>query len=563
MFPRSNLVNIQDRLKQAQATHNMQLGEVYTIPNVGGQIIPTSQPFHSSVVDSSVAIQLSMGNPLPVEKALMERNDIWHRIIIQNGAGIDKETALKAILRTVSPADLIPVKYQVIGTDSCFLVRNCGQALDKLCKTSLIIQTEDSHMILTITLGFASIHDLKINIQPILLTGLVKRYALDKKLLNLEEFHKDADIYKQVYCPLSQSKTLGHVLRLAKSTFALLENLNLKSNEISSLSALEPAHMKTVKYLDLRHNDLIRIECLEPLKCLNILELWLDGNPLCENYSHPQQYVEAVREYCPNLLKLDGVTLNSPGLPLIFKSYIKNWQKRKLVEQFVEHFFTAYDSPDRTVLKGLYHENAWCSTTVGTPTSLSSKKCLEPFGQENRNLLIFGKNSQQLLHYGSETIIEALKSMPASQHFHKSFCSDLIFDSDEVVVITVEGLFKLANGINQILAFNRTFVLAHEEENEFKIRNDQYHVFMPSGGMDNISSNITNENPLKFQPNCFSSREKEDMIISFQEATSMKSDHCEKFLKYADWDMRKAITIFLHHYKNGSVPKDAFYTSMA
>ncbi|CAB0030544.1 unnamed protein product [Trichogramma brassicae] len=52
--------------------------------------------------------------------------------------------------------------------------------------------------------------------------------------------------------------------------------------------------------------------------------------------------------------------------------YVKNWQRKKLVEQFVEHFFTAYDSSDRTVLKGLYHENAWCSTTVGTPNSLSN-----------------------------------------------------------------------------------------------------------------------------------------------------------------------------------------------
>lgn len=231
-------------------------------------------------------------------------------------------------------------------------------------------------LILSITLGFASIHELKINIQPILLTVLTKRYDVEKRLLDLDDFHRDPDVYKTVYCPLSQYRTMAHVLKLAKTALGPFETLSLKNNELSQLTMIDSSNLKHVRYLDLRHNDILNIETLEPIKTLNIVELWLDGNPLCDNYSSPKKYIEAVREYCPQLHKLDGVQVNTAGLPMIFKSYVKNWKKRMLVDQFVQHFFSGYDYRDRIVLKGLYHDQAWYSTTVGTPTSPTSKNAL-------------------------------------------------------------------------------------------------------------------------------------------------------------------------------------------
>lgn len=523
---------------------------------MNSQMQPIQQQYPAAitpiVLDSASAMKLSMGVPtiMHQERALMARNDIWHRILILKGSHYEKETVLKSILKAVYPADLIPVKYQVVGEDSCFIARNCDRALDQLCKLSLIVQCDGKNpLVLSITLGFASIHELKINIQPILLTVLTKRYDVEKRLLDLDDFHKDPDVYKTVYCPLSQYRTMAHVLKLGKTALGPFETLYLKNNELSQLTMIDSSNLRCVKYLDLRHNDLLSIELLEPLKTLNILELWLDGNPLCDNYSSPKQYVEAVREYCPQLHKLDGVQVNTTGLPMIFKSYVKNWKKRMLVEQFVEHFFTAYDFRDRIVLRGLYHDQAWYSTTVGTPTSPTSKKCLEPFGQENRNLLIFGKNSQQLLYHGQEQILRVLRKMPPSQHLSKSFCCDLMYDTPQAVCITVEGLFKLVNIPNQVFSFNRTFILCAEEDNEYKIINDQYHVYLPVQGIDSIKYNIESEKPLPFQPTCFSPAEKDDLLIDFQEATTMSLDVCKKYLTETDWDIKKALKIFLDDYK--------------
>ncbi|XP_014218976.1 nuclear RNA export factor 2-like [Copidosoma floridanum] len=557
MMYRDTLVNL---LKPHSGQIQQQNPHVPLQQNI---IMPHSQiggsPPIPVILDSNAAMSLAMGTSMYHERSLMARNDIWHRILILRGGLYDKEVILKSILKAVNPADLIPVKYQIIGEDSCFIARNCDRALDSLCKTSLIVNCPDGNpVILSITLGFASIHDLKINIQPLLLTALKKRYDSESKKLDLTDFHRDPDVYNTVYCPLAQTKTLTHVLKLAKTAFGSIDYINLQSNELTSLMLVDTANIKSLKCMDLRDNYFLRVEALEPLKAINISEIWLDGNPMCDNYSRANQYVEAIRQYFPHMTKLDGVQISAPGMPLIFKSYVKNYQRKYLIEQFVYHFFRAYDFSDRNVLKGLYDTNAWYSTTVGTPTSPTTKRALEPFGPENRNLLIFGKNSQQLLYHGQDQILKVFKNLPPSQHIHRSLCCDLMYDSDQMIIISVEGLFKSMLALNQLFSFNRTFVLVAKEENEYKIINDQYHVNPPIQMADHFKYNLEKEVIPEYEPNCFSPSEKENLILSLQEKTTMGVETCEKYLKEANWSLKKAITNFLNHHKNGLIPKDCY-----
>lgn len=51
---------------------------------------------------------------------------------------------LKTLTSAVHPLDLIPVFYQVEGSYACFLVRNCGQALMKLCRQNLMVQNPNN-----------------------------------------------------------------------------------------------------------------------------------------------------------------------------------------------------------------------------------------------------------------------------------------------------------------------------------------------------------------------------------------------------------------------------------
>ncbi|KAG7197116.1 hypothetical protein KM043_007207 [Ampulex compressa] len=493
------------------------------------------------------------------ERSLMGRADMWHKIKILGGARYDKDYVLKSILNAVEPADLIPVKYQISEEDSFFIAKNCGAALDKLCQASLIIKnTEGDPLILVITLGFASIHDLKVNIQPMLLSALTRRYDPNKKTLNLQSFHKDSDVDKIVYCPLSRWKAFSHVLKLAKNAISTFECLNVQGNELTNISAIEHCTLSFIKHLDLRYNNLLNMETLNPLKQLTITRLWLDGNPLCENYSSPKQYIESARRYCPCLNQLDGVYVHVMNMPLVYIDYFKDEKRRTLVHKFVNHFFNLYDQMDRTFLRGLYHRNALYSMSFGIPAAIAHKTNLGQF-TASRNLLKVTDPSRRSLHlyHGQDNILMGLKKLPRSYHDKNTFVYDLMYDNGKTLAISVTGLFKKPSADAQVLAFYRTFVLLAGPENEYNILNDQYHVdFAPEGVTSNsIEVKLSYE---EFVPICFNRTEKADLLNRLQKITSLSTEWCKSYLQEAKWDLRKALSHFIKDYKSSDLPREAF-----
>jgi len=508
------------------------------------------------LLDSAIAIRIAMGAKLPHERTLMNRPDLWHKIKVIKGGQFDKDTILKGVLRAIEPHDLIPVKYQVCGEDAYFVARNCGPALEMLCKSNMIIRNaKGDAIILVVTLGFASIHDLKIHIQPLLLTVLTKRYNPNQKTLNLENFHTDPDIDKTVYCPLSQIRTSNHVLKLASTAIATFEHLNLQHNELFNISAIENSNLKTVKYLDLRHNNLLNMNALAPLKNLEITKLWLDRNPLCENYSTAKQYVESAKKYCPNLQELDGVCIVE-NMPLIYRDYFPDDKAQHFAHKFVSHFFALYDQFDRTVLRGLYHKDAFYSMSFAIPHNIAQKTGLNQYTL-NRNLLKKGPKKNTCLYYGQEDILAALSKLPRSYHDKSSFTYDVMYEDDKCVVFSVSGLFKkLTSGIT-VLSFSRTFILLASLDNEYHILNDQYHIWAAPSNMTPdkiIVKHVFDES----EPVCFSPSEKSVLITRMRQITKMNKEWSETYLKEAQWDMRKAISSFMKDFKTSAIPEHVF-----
>lgn len=500
-----------------------------------------------------------MGGSMFQERTLMGRSDVWHKIKIVKGTHYDKETILKSILNAIEPAEIIPVSYQVSGEDTFFLARNCAHALDKLCKTNLIIKNpEGIPMILVITLGCASIHDIKISLQPLLLTALTKRYDASKKTLNLEEFHKDPDMSKTFYCPLFQQRTFCHVLKLIKTSVGPVEYMSLQKNELFNITPLENGSLTSLRYLDLRQNNLLSTEVLASLRKLHILKLWLDGNPLCENYSNPRQYIESVTKHCPLLVQLDGAFIRTSGLPLTYINYFTSQTREELANKFISHFFNLYDQNDRTVLRGLYHKNAFYSMSFGISTQTAHKRNLVQF-TANRNLL---KNAdlnkkRQHLYYGQDNILGGLKRLPRSYHDRTSFMCDVMYDDENYLVISISGLFKTLNNASQVLSFNRTFVILAGADNEYNILNDQYHV---DSTVEEIapSSIETRDIYEDFTPSCFSITEKKELLSKLVELTTLNNEWCQTYLEEAKWNIRKAISNFMKDYKDSAIPATAF-----
>ncbi|XP_011881397.1 PREDICTED: nuclear RNA export factor 1-like [Vollenhovia emeryi] len=519
-----------------------------------------SAPVVPVVLDPAIAIRITLGSKLPRERALMNNADLWHKIKVIKGGQWDKHTVLKAILRAVEPADMLPVKYQVCGEDAYFVARNCGPALEMLCKTSMIIRNAKGEaMILMITLGFTSIRDLRINMHSILLTALTRRYNPSEKTLNLERFHADPDVDKTIYCPLSQLRTCNYILNLAKTKIATFEHLNLQHNELFDISAIENAKLTSVKYLDLRHNNLLNMSTLVPLKNLEVVKLWLDGNPLCENYSTAKQYVESARRYCPNLQELDGVCIME-NMPLIYKDYFRDDKAQGFAHAFVTHFFALYDQLDRTCLRGLYHKDAFYSMSFTISQQISQKIGASQY-TFNRNLLKRGakKNRQAStnLYHGQEDILGAFSKLPRSYHDASTFTYDIMYDNDKIIVFSVSGLFKKLSSGMCVLSFSRTFVLVASLDNEYHILNDQYHVFAAPDNTrtDKVVVKHVYEDK---EPVCFSLSEKSVLITRLQQVTKMNKEWCVIYLSQAEWDTRKAISTFITDLKDSAIPDSAF-----
>lgn len=523
-------------------------------------------------------MRIAKGNTTPFEKTLMSRNDVWHKIEVYRGASLDKELVLKSILLAVQPIDLIPVRYTISGEDSYFLIRNCENALQALCRLNLIIKTVTGDMLLlTITLGFASIHDLKVNIRPLLLALLTKRKKHNFQMLNLDSFHRDPEIANTVYCPLFLPRTLTSVLNIAVKDLSKFQELSLRNNELSCLTGLEPVKLE-VTSLDLRNNDLLNADCLSVLQGLNITELWLDGNPLCDNYASPSRYVESIRRYCPNLIQLDGVNLGSPGFPISQDNYLPA-NREELVYQFVKHYFTLYDGPDRGCLKGIYHPKALFSLSLDTtfaarlskpwvnqsggnlisavlenPVADSEKILPKGYAQENRNM-IMKDGFEDKIFCGAE-IANVLKSLPETQHLPESFKICLTFNEGKYVAFTVDGIFRR---YNEVFIFNRTFVLTSLDEEEFKILNDQLLVYCTGIRELKLDEEMCKKVYEKKAPlRVISSSEKVKLVRQLKKITRLKEQYCQMVLDRFNWDLREAIISFIGQYTTSSIPDEAF-----
>lgn len=66
--------------------------------------------------------------------------------------------------------------------------------------------------------------------------------------------------------------------------------------------------MKSLKEVDLRNNKIEDIKQIESIPKGTITALWLEGNPLCLNYSNPNSYIVAVKEIIPSLTMLVNET---------------------------------------------------------------------------------------------------------------------------------------------------------------------------------------------------------------------------------------------------------------
>ncbi|CAH1988237.1 unnamed protein product [Acanthoscelides obtectus] len=426
-------------------------------------------------------------------KKMIDNVNLWHKFIIHNPSNLSRNDLLTAVLDHVFPFDLIPVSYGKDNNNSnYFLARNCAAAIQKLCKDHLIVPNpynRSQPLRMEIILRYTTTTLFKVDVQKNISAVLEKRFDPTRRCLDLTRFQDDPDLTE--FCPLGQPKIMFFVLHLSKNlipeTYILREN---KIRLLHSFDALKVC-ISSIRSIDLGNNQIKDHSLLSPLVLYKLHHLVLDGNPLCEEYSsNPTQYMRDILNMFPHLETLDGVPLKVNDLSATRPNFLCSLEGLDLINQFLEHYFTLYDSQNRGAIQNLYHPHAMFSmnsTFHSNQASLAAYKYINRYKSISRNLKMladFSKSSEFLFTRPAE-ITKALCSLPPTEHDPLSFKIDLVYHTDTTSVVCVNGVFREhpENLLDpeRIYGFARTFVLSTAKildgDVECLIINELYHVY--------------------------------------------------------------------------------------
>ncbi|KAI4463113.1 nuclear rna export factor [Holotrichia oblita] len=416
-------------------------------------------------------------------KDALHSNTKWHKVIVENVGDLDKLTVLNTIMKFCYPLHFIPVHYESCNNKAHFLLKNCGSAIERICNQNLIIKhpcINEQPFKLSIHLSTASTDDVRINIQDNVMKILYKRFNSQKGLLNLDNFVSDPDL--EEFCPLSQPKLLFYIFHLSKNL--PIKYLKLSNNQIESLKAMEGlSGMTTLIGIDLHNNGISSMAEISYLREFQLEELCLDGNPLCDKCDE-FSYGKDAKRLLPTLKKIDGYRIQSNPFVQHRRNYLCSQTGFDLVDQFLEHYFTLYDADNRSVLDGLYHEEAIFSLTASFKSmqSTSTNARLQAYNKVSRNLMNLATftGSDEFLFAGPSDILKVLCALPQSEHDPFSFNVDLISYTEKIAILIVSGIFREMKQTlveeDRLLYFTRTFVLRAGNDREYTILNEMVHI---------------------------------------------------------------------------------------
>ncbi|XP_022902675.1 nuclear RNA export factor 1-like isoform X2 [Onthophagus taurus] len=507
---------------------------------------------------------------LAKHKSTIYSNATWHKIEVENAMNLERDTVLRTLMNFVHPLDFIPVCYETKGSCVSFLLKNCGAAIERLCRHNLIVTNpQDASMPfkIKIILKFAYAADLKINIQNNIISVLNKRYHAESSVLNLEMFYKDPDLIE--FCTLSQPKLMFYVLHLSRSENRPKhpKSIKLSNNEIEILKPLEALFgLKSLTSLDLRNNRIKEIDA-SYFKDLNITELWLDGNPICDDYDE-YSYPRAIREMIPTLEKLDGVFIKNKGVLPFRRNFLCSSSGHDLVDQFMEHYFNLYDTTNRNYLDGVYHKEAMFSMSAHylglQSTSLTAK--LSPYKKVTRNLKMmsdFSKNDECLFR-GRDSIVRLITQLPLTEHDPNTFTVDLMSYTETAAVLVIAGVFREVPqnllDADRILGFSRVFVLLAGVNDEYSIVNEQLHVYNATSAQVIRSfkqPKISRPSHIQIPP---PKNIKEQVMLAeaLVSLTGLDIEWATKCLEECQFDFKRSLELFVDLFKLDKIPANAF-----
>lgn len=508
-------------------------------------------------------------------------NTKWHMVVVAHEGRYEKSEILDVLFAMLDGYDFYPCYYKTYSKQDEFFVINCYEALAFLVQSKLVIRMKSTNELVSIVLkmNIAEFKEGQVVVEEKLNYALLGRF--NDRCLDLCSLQQHLDKIKFVDICAKSTRTLSKILGLAGKKFgAACLVIRLRNNGMKNLSSLASliSYPKLIA-LDLRYNDICSFDDLYGVIKNKIKEVFLDNNPVCNTATSSIEYIRHVRKFFPAIEKLDGMPLLENGNLNFSQNFITTPEAYKFTESFVKHYFTLYDSFQRSSLKDLYHPKAQFSMTSNFTQSKTMdvhQVRLNAYQGKSRNLLKLANIDRAIssLVVGNERIANVLVSFPKTEHDFFSFRVDTPIFRPECVVISVHGAFKeMANSLlsdDFVLGFTRTFYIQpcakglgiFEKAIEFKIYNDLFHMYNLTGyGRENVFKH--HDEPETSDPFVPHSEERENFLIVFQELTRLNRKWCLRCLEESSWNLKVALNIFLKLYEEDRIPENGFDATLS
>uniref|UniRef100_A0A673HVA4 Nuclear RNA export factor 1 n=1 Tax=Sinocyclocheilus rhinocerous TaxID=307959 RepID=A0A673HVA4_9TELE len=404
---------------------------------------------------------------------------------------------------------------------------------------------------------------------------MAKRFDGSQQALDLNNIRVDPDLVSQnIEVTLNRRNSMLAVIKIIEENIPELICLNLSNNRLYRLDDLVDIVNKgpNLKILNLSHNELKTERELDKLKGLKLVELSLEGNPLCGHYKNQADYVSAIRERFPKLLRLDGHDLPPPivfdlevapaTLPPCKASYFCSEEIKNIILCFLQQYYSIYDSGDRQPLLDAYHDGAAFSLSIPFTLQNPSKSSLGEYQKDSRNIRRMKDDPTtrfRLIKHTRLNVVAFLNELPKTQHDIASLIVDVNTYTATLLAFTVSGVFKEIDGKSRdsFRAFSRVFIAVPAGNAGLCIVNDE--LFIRNATTEEIRRAFVAPAPTpSSSPVPTLSAPQQEMLAAFSQKSGMNLEWSQKCLQDNDWDFDRAAQIFTGLKAQGKIPDVAF-----
>ncbi|XP_063173251.1 nuclear RNA export factor 1 [Candoia aspera] len=526
-----------------------------------------------STMGATVRRNLNIGERA-VHKTLLSRKT-WFRITIPYGRKYEKSWLINSIQELCS-VPFSPVEFHSVNNRVVFYVEDASVA-NALRQVSRKITAPDNYkvaiLINTCNPPPSVQHELKPEEIEQLKQCMSKRYDGSQQALDLKNIHTDPDLIAQnIDIVLSRRSCMLAVLQIIQENIPELLSLDLSDNKLYRLEDMIELQQKAphLKILNLSCNQLKTEYELDKVKGLKLDELWLDSNPLCDNFRDQSSYISAVRERFPKLLRLDGHELPPPisfdveaptALPPCKGSYFASEGLKMLIVQFLQQYYAIYDSGDRQGLLDAYHEGACCSMSIPFSVNHPYRNSLAEYFKNSRNVKRLKDPTMRfrLLKHTKLNVVAFLSELPKTQHDVNSFVVDVCAQTNSLLCFTLNGIFKeVDNRCRDVVrAFTRVFIAVPVGHSGLSIVNDQ--LFIRKASNTEIRKAFVMPAPTpSSSPVPTLTAEQQEMLQNFSLQSGMNLEWSQKCLLDNDWNYAKAAHAYTQLKAEQKIPEVAF-----